>query len=55
MFTSAHNRYCANVMAVRGGMKSEPTQSHIFSYNKYATSYITCMFSLCFYLKYHPS
>ncbi len=54
MLNSAHNRYCVNVTAVRGGMKSKPTQSHTFSYNEYATD-IKCMFSLCFYWKYHPS
>lgn len=55
LFKTAYNRYYVNVMAVRGGEKSEPTKSDTFSYNVYATANIKCMFSLCFYWKYHPS
>ncbi|XP_058648808.1 interferon gamma receptor 1-like isoform X1 [Onychostoma macrolepis] len=38
----AYNRYYVNVMAVRGGEKSEPTKSDAFSYNVYATAHIKC-------------
>uniref|UniRef100_A0A8C1ZHL0 Interferon gamma receptor 1 n=1 Tax=Cyprinus carpio TaxID=7962 RepID=A0A8C1ZHL0_CYPCA len=42
LFNAAHNRYCVSVTAMRGGEKSDSTNSVIFSYNTFATADIKC-------------